>query len=45
MAQPITRKQIVAENNHGGAGLDGPGIEPLTRQAESTRAVKDSIDT
>ncbi|XPE56406.1 nucleoside hydrolase [Shigella flexneri] len=34
---PIMRKQIVADNIHGETGLDGPVIEPLTRQAKSTQ--------
>ncbi|EOP3992322.1 ribosylpyrimidine nucleosidase [Escherichia coli] len=45
MPQPIMRKQIVADNIHGETGLDGPVFEPLTRQAESTHAVKYIIDT
>ena len=45
MPQPIIRKQIVADNIHGETGLDGPVFEPLTRQAESTHAVKYIIDT
>ncbi|EOT4156881.1 ribosylpyrimidine nucleosidase [Escherichia coli] len=45
MPQPIMRQQIVADNIHGETGLDGPVFEPLTRQAESTHAVKYIIDT
>ncbi|CAM7537593.1 ribosylpyrimidine nucleosidase [Escherichia coli] len=45
MPQPIMRKQIVADNIHGETGLDGPVFESLTRQAESTHAVKYIIDT
>ncbi|EFA8239181.1 ribosylpyrimidine nucleosidase [Escherichia coli] len=45
MPQPIMRQQIVADNIHGDTGLDGPVFEPLTRQAESTHAVKYIIDT
>ncbi|EGD4877778.1 ribonucleoside hydrolase, partial [Shigella boydii] len=41
----IMRKQIVADNIHGETGLDGPVFESLTRQAESTHAVKYIIDT
>lgn len=44
MPQPIMRQQIVADNIHGETGLDGPVFEPLTRQAESTHAVKYIID-
>ncbi|EHW24871.1 inosine-uridine preferring nucleoside hydrolase family protein [Escherichia coli DEC8D] len=45
MPQPIMHQQIVADNIHGETGLDGPVFEPLTRQAESTHAVKYIIDT
>ena len=45
MPQPIMRQQIVADNIHGETGLDGPVFGPLTRQAESTHAVKYIIDT
>ncbi|MCH8595271.1 ribosylpyrimidine nucleosidase [Escherichia coli] len=45
MPQPIMRQQIVADNIHGETGLDGPVFELLTRQAESTHAVKYIIDT
>ncbi|SQD03058.1 pyrimidine-specific ribonucleoside hydrolase (cytidine/uridine-specific hydrolase) [Escherichia coli] len=44
-AATIMRQQIVADNIHGETGLDGPVFEPLTRQAESTHAVKYIIDT
>ena len=42
---PLCVNKSLPINIHGETGLDGPVFEPLTRQAESTHAVKYIIDT